>query len=60
MEKYLDALGCLMIMVSQIAKVIAIAIAVQGTVYQLSGRKISIWNIYKRNMLKGVSKTWVE
>ena len=60
MEKYLDALGCLMIMISQIAKVIAIAVAVQGTVYQLSGRKISIWNIYKKAMLKGVSKTWVE
>lgn len=60
MEKYADAFGCLMIMISQIAKVIAIAIAVQGTVYQLSGRKISIWNIYKRNMLKGVSKTWVD
>lgn len=60
MEKYLDALGCLMIMISQLVRVFAIAIAVQGTVYQLSGRKISIWNIYKRNMLKGVSKTWVE
>lgn len=60
MEKYLDALGCLMIMISQIAKVIAIAVAVQGTVYQMSGRKISIWNIYKRNMLKGVSKEWTE
>ena len=60
MEKYLDALGCLMIMSSQIAKVIAIAVAVQGTVYQMSGRKISIWNIYKKAMLKGVSKTWVE
>lgn len=60
MEKYLDAFGCLMIMISQIAKVIAIAVAVQGTVYQMSGRKISIWNIYKKAMLKGVSKTWVE
>lgn len=60
MEKYLDALGCLMIMISQLVRVFAIAIAVQGTVYQLSGRKISIWNIYKRNMLKGVSKTWIE
>ena len=60
MEKYLDALGCLMIMVSQIAKVIAIATIIQGSVYQLSGKRISIWNIYKRNMLKGVSKTWVE
>lgn len=60
MEKYADALGCLMIMISQLVRVFAIAIAVQGTVYQLSGRKISIWNIYKRNMLKGVSKTWVE
>jgi hypothetical protein len=60
MEKYLDALGCLMIMVSQIAKVIAIATIIQGTVYQMSGRKISIWNIYKKAMLKGVSKTWVE
>ena len=60
MEKYLDALGCLMIMISQIAKVIAIAVAVQGTVYQMSGRKISICNIYKKAMLKGVSKTWVE
>lgn len=60
MEKYLDALGCLMIMITQLVRVFAIAIAVQGTVYQLSGRKISIWNIYKRKMLKGVSKTWVE
>ncbi len=60
MEKYLDALGCLMIMISQIVRVLAIAIAVQGTVYQMSGRKISIWNNYKRNMLKGASKTWVE
>ena len=60
MEKYLDALGCLMIMISQIAKVIAIATIIQGTVYQMSGRKISIWNIYKKSMLKGVSKTWVE
>lgn len=60
MEKYLDALGCLMIMISQIAKVIAIATIIQGSVYQLSGKKISIWNIYKKTMLKGVSKTWVE
>lgn len=60
MEKYLDALGCLMIMISQIVRVFAIAVAVQGTVYQMSGRKISIWNIYKRNMLKGVSKEWME
>lgn len=60
MEKYLDALGCLMIMISQIVRVLAIAIAVQGTVYQLSGRKISIWNIYKKSMLKGVSKEWTE
>lgn len=60
MEKYLDALGCLMIMVSQIVRVFAIAIAVQGSVYQLSGRKISIWNIYKKTMLKGVSKEWVD
>lgn len=60
MEKYADALGCLMIMISQLVRVFAIAIAVQGTVYQLSGRKISIWNIYKRNMLKGVSKEWTE
>lgn len=60
MEKYLDALGCLMIMISQIAKVIAIATIIQGSVYQLSGKRISIWNIYKKAMLKGVSKTWVE
>ena len=60
MEKYLDALGCLMIMITQLVRVFAIAVEVQGTVYQMSGRKISIWNIYKRNMLKGVSKTWVE
>lgn len=60
MEKYLDALGCLMIMISQIAKVIAIATIIQGTVYQMSGRKISIWNIYKKAMLKGVSKEWTE
>ena len=60
MEKYLDALGCLMTMITQLVRVLAIAVAVQGTVYQLSGRKISIWNIYKRNMLKGVSKEWVD
>ena len=50
MEKYADAFGCLMIMISQLVRVFAIAVAVQGTVYQLSGRKISIWNIYKRKM----------
>ena len=60
MEKYADAFGCLMIMISQLVRVFAIAIAVQGSVYQLSGRKISIWNIYKRKMLKGVSKEWME
>lgn len=60
MEKYADAFGCLMIMISQLVRVFAIAVAVQGTVYQMSGRKISIWNIYQRKMLKGVSKTWVE
>lgn len=60
MEKYADAFGCLMIMISQLVRVLAIAVAVQGTVYQLSGRKISIWNIYKRNILKGVSKEWTE
>ena len=60
MEKYADAFGCLMIMISQIAKVIAIATIIQGSVYQLSGKRISIWNIYKKAMLKGVSKTWVE
>ena len=60
MGKYADAFGCLMIMISQLVRVFAIAVAVQGTVYQLSGRKISIWNIYKRNMLKGASKEWTE
>lgn len=60
MEKYLDALGCLMIMITQLVRVLAIAIAVQGTVYQMSGRKISIWNIYKKAMLKRVSKEWTE
>lgn len=60
MEKYLDAFGCLMIMISQIAKVIAIATIIQGSVYQLSGKRISIWNIYKKSMLKGVSKEWME
>lgn len=60
MEKYLDALGCLMVMITQLVRVFAIAVAVQGTVYQMSGRKISIWNICKKAMLKGVSKTWVE
>lgn len=60
MEKYLDAFGCLMIMITQLVRVFAIAVAVQGTVYQMSGRKISIWNIYKKAMLKGVSKTWVD
>lgn len=60
MEKYLDALACLMMMFKQIVTVLAIAAIIQGTVYQMSGRKISIWNIYKRNMLKGVSKEWVD
>ncbi len=60
MEKYLDALACLMILFKQIVTVLAIAVAVQGTVYQLSGRKISIWNIYKKSMLKGVNKEWVD
>lgn len=60
MEKYADAFGCLMIMITQLVRVFAIAVAVQGTVYQLSERKISIWNIYKKSMLKGVSKEWVD
>lgn len=60
MEKYAEAFGCLMIMITQLVRVFAIAVAVQGTVYQMSGRKISIWNIYKKAMSKGVSKTWVE
>ena len=60
MEKYADAFGCLMIMISQIVRVLAIATIIQGSVYQMSGRKISIWNIYKRNMLRGVSKEWVD
>ena len=60
MEKYLDALACLMILFKQIVTVLAIAVAIQGTVYQMSGRKISIWNIYKKSMLKGVSKEWVD
>lgn len=60
MEKYADAFGCLMMMISQIAKVIAIATIIQGSVYQLSGKRISIWNMYKKAMLKGVSKEWTE
>lgn len=60
MEKYLDALGCLMMMFKQIVTVLAIVTIIQGSVYQLSGKRISIWNIYKKSMLKGVSKTWVE
>lgn len=60
MEVYADAFACLLIVISQIAKVIAIATIIQGSVYQLSGKRISIWNIYKKSMLKGVSKTWVE
>ena len=49
-----------MIMISQIVRVLAIATIIQGSVYQMSGRKISIWNIYKSNMLRGVSKEWVD
>lgn len=60
MEIYAEAFMCLMITISQLVKVLAIATIIQGSVYQLSGRKISIWNIYKRKMLKGVSKTWVK
>ncbi len=60
MEKYLDALGCLMIMFKQIVIVLAIATIIQGSVYQLSGKRISIWNIYKKSMLKGVSEEWTE
>lgn len=60
MEKYLDAFACLMMMFKQIVTVLAIATIIQGSVYQLSGKRISIWNIYKKSMLKGVSKTWVE
>lgn len=60
MEKYADAFGCLMIMISQLVRVFAIAVAIQGSVYQLSGKRISIWNIYKKLMLKGVSNEWTE
>ena len=60
MELYVDAFACLLITIAQIVKVLALATIIQGSVYQLSGKRISIWNIYKRNMLKGVSKTWVE
>ena len=60
MELYVDAFACLLITISHIVKVLAIATVIQGSVYQLSGKKISIWNIYKKTMLKGVSKTWVE
>lgn len=60
MEKYAEAFGCLMIMITQLVRVFAIAIIIQGSVYQLSGKKISIWNIYKKLMLKGVSKEWVD
>ena len=35
MEKYADAFGCLMIMISQLVRVFAIAIIIQGSVYQL-------------------------
>ena len=59
MEIYAEAFMCLMITIGQLVKVLAIGAVIQGSVYQLSGRKISIWNIYQRKMLKGVSKTWV-
>ena len=49
-----------MMVFKKIVTVLAIAIAVQGTVYQMSGKRISIWNIYKKSMLKGVSKEWTE
>mgnify|MGYP000424157554 CR=1 FL=1 len=60
MGKYLDAIACLLIIIRQIVIVLSIAAIVQGSVYQLSGKRISIWNIYRKSMLKGVSKTWVE
>lgn len=60
MGKYLDAIACLLIIIRQIVMVLSIAVIVQGSVYQLSGKRISIWNIYRKSMLKGVSKTWVE
>lgn len=59
MEIYAEAFMCLMITIGQLVKVLAIGAVIQGSVYQLSGRKISIWNIYQRKMLKGASKTWV-
>ena len=56
MGKYLDAIACLLIIIRQIVMVLSIAVIVQGSVYQLSGKRISIWNIYRKSMLKGVSK----
>lgn len=60
MGKYLDAIACLLIIIRQIVMVLSIAVIVQGSVYQLSGKRISIWNIYRKSMLKGVSKEWTD
>lgn len=56
MEIYLEVFACGMVTVFQILKVVAVATVIQGSVYQLSGKRISIWNIYRNFILKEVNK----
>jgi len=56
MEYILDILGCGLITMWQLLKIFMIAILIQLLVYQLSGKKISLWNEFRRFIMKEVNK----
>ena len=56
MEYILDILGCSLITIWQLCKVSMIAVIVQLLVYRLSNKKISLYNEFRKFVMKEVNK----
>lgn len=52
----LDILGCGLITIFQLLKVFMIAVLIQFLVYRLSNKKISIYNEFRKFVMKEVNK----
>ena len=51
-----DVIGCTLICLVQLLKLFTIAILVQFLVYRLSNKKISIYNEFRKLVMKEVNK----
>lgn len=55
-----DVIGCSLICILQLIKLFAIAIVIQFLVYKISNKKLSIYNEFRRFIMKEVNDKKIE